>query len=148
MSTLAFRSLDVSPQAPVADWPYEGIVAAIERGSLSDWRRLATDIDEHPWGRIARSVEEYAEYGDEKAVAELLAERVRRARAAARDSERREVARRVDGAVARSGLSAREFARLCGTSATRLSTYRSGSVQPSAAMLVRFERTAATCRQV
>lgn len=140
MSTLAFRHLDVTPSDPVQAWPYEGIVAAIERGSLSDWRRLARAIRAEPWGRIARSVEEYARYGDEVEVVALLTTAVERARGARRDSEVAEVAARVRAAIARSGLFAKAFAAECGTSAARLSSYTRGRVIPSAALLIRFER--------
>lgn len=43
-------------------------------------------------------------------------------------------------AVEHSGLTNAEFAALVGTSASRLSTYLSGKVTPSAALLVRIER--------
>ena len=50
------------------------------------------------------------------------------------------MAARVRAAVDRSGLTNSRFADLVGTSASRLSTYLSGKVTPSAAMLVRIER--------
>lgn len=93
---------------------------------LADWQRIAEAIHTEPWGSVARSVEMYASYGEEVAVSALLT------RAIAAGWE----------AVGRSGLSAREFAHRCGMSASRLSTYRTGKVQLSAAMLVRFERLA------
>ncbi|MDR0958793.1 MAG: helix-turn-helix transcriptional regulator [Propionibacteriaceae bacterium] len=43
----------------------------------------------------------------------------------------------------RSGLGVRQFARVLGTSASRLSTYVNGKVSPSAALLVRAEAIAA-----
>ena len=75
------------------------------------------------------------------AVAELLLETVRRARAATERAERAEVAGRVRAAVAASGLTARQFAAEVGTSPSRLSTYSTGAVQPNAAMLLRMEQT-------
>ena len=57
--------------------------------------------------------------------------------------DRREVAGRVQRAIALSGVSAREFAATLGTSASRLSTYANGKVVPSAALLMRMEREAA-----
>ena len=45
-------------------------------------------------------------------------------------------------AIERSGLTAAQFAEVAGTSASRLSTYATGRVTPSAAMLVRIERLA------
>jgi hypothetical protein len=37
-----FRNIAASPSDPVETWPFEGILAAVERGTLPDWRRLAT----------------------------------------------------------------------------------------------------------
>ena len=51
-------------------------------------------------------------------------------------------AARVRAAVDRSGLTNAQFAELVGTSASRLSTYLSGKVTPSAALLLRMERAA------
>ena len=141
MSELRFRNVDANPSDPVETWPYEGLVAAIERGGLSDWRRIAAAVHRAPWGQVSRRVEEYASYGEEAAVAELLLETVRRARAATERAERTEVANRVRDAVAASGLTARQFAAEVGTSPSRLSTYSTGTVQPNAAMLLRIEQT-------
>ena len=49
---------------------------------------------------------------------------------------------RVRSAVQRSGMTKAQFAASVGTSASRLSTYLSGKVVPSAALLMRIERTA------
>jgi transcriptional regulator with XRE-family HTH domain len=69
-----------------------------------------------------------------------MVEAVRRARAAAERADKDAVSARVRAAVERSGLAARRFAAEVGTSASRLSTYCTGAVQPSAAMLLRIER--------
>lgn len=139
MSRLAFRNVDAHPDDPVENWPYEGLVTAIERGSRSDWQRIADAIRRSPWGIVARDVGTYAAYGDERAVAALLVETVRRAQGKAEAGERRTVADRINEAITISGLTAQQFAAEIGTSASRLSTYRSGRVQPSAAMLIRIE---------
>jgi hypothetical protein len=55
-------------------------------------------------------------------------------RANAEDAERVAVADQVRDLVAASGLSMAEFASRIGTSRSRLSTYRSGWVAPSAAL--------------
>ena len=39
-TALRFRNIDASPDDPVETWPFEGILAAVERGTLPDWRRL------------------------------------------------------------------------------------------------------------
>jgi DNA-binding transcriptional regulator YiaG len=58
------------------------------------------------------------------------------------DSERDEVAAEIRGLVRISGLSKQDFAQRTGTSRTRLSTYMSGKVTPSAALVVRMRRVA------
>ena len=65
-----------------------------------------------------------------------------RARELAIDSEREEVASEVRDLVARSGLSKQDFAERIGTSRSRLSTYMSGKVVPSATLVIRMRRAA------
>ena len=140
MSTLAFRNVDASPEDPVSQWPLEAIQTALERGGLSDWRRLADAIRAAPWGPVARRVEEVLTYSRPYGVAEALERAISRARKAAEESERDAVATEVDRLVRASGLSRADFASRNGTSASRLSTYVTGKVTPSAAMLVRMRR--------
>ena len=140
--TLAFRNVDVDPRAPVSTWPYEALVTAIERGTLGDWARITKAIDDAPWGDVARQVEEYLAYSRPYGVAPLLQRAVVRARSQAETRERAAVAAEVRALPAASGLSAAQFARAIGTSRSRLSTYRSGSVTPSAALLVRMRGVA------
>ena len=94
-TALRFRNIDASPDDPVETWPFEGILAAVERGTLPDWRRLATAIRTDPWGPVAHQV-----------------------------------------------LEAVSFAERIGTSRSRLSTYMSGQVVPSATLMVRMRRVA------
>ncbi len=58
------------------------------------------------------------------------------------DQDTRAVIARLGEAVAKSGLSMRQFAHALGTSPSRFSSYGSGKVSPSAAFLLRAERTA------
>jgi len=138
MTTLTFRNVDISPEEPVSDWPLEAIQTALERGSLSHWRRLAEEIRAQPWGRVARSVEEVLTYSRPYGVAEAMERVIARARHDAEQAERRAVAEEVDALVRASGVSRAEFASMIGTSASRLSTYATGKVTPSAALLVRM----------
>ena len=55
-TSLKFRNIEASPEDPVQTWPFEGILAAVERGTLPDWRRLAEAIDADPWGPVAQQV--------------------------------------------------------------------------------------------
>ena len=141
-SALKFRNITASPDDPVDTWPFEGILAAVERGSLPDWRRLAAAIRADPWGPVAQQVLEAIRLSRPYGTAELLEGAVARARKLAADSEREDVATEVRQLVGRSGLSKQDFAERIGTSRSRLSTYMSGKVIPSAALMVRMRRVA------
>lgn len=140
---LTFRNVDAYPSDPVATWPYEGLVTAVERGSIRDWRRIAAELEADPWGRTARHLEAYFGYAEPCGAVSLLERALQRARERRSAQERAAVAARIDELVRQTGLSATEFAACIGTSASRLSTYRSGKVVPSAALMVRMERAAA-----
>jgi len=141
--TVHFRNVDVDPSAPLDTWPFEAIVTMIERGTASDWVRLTRAIRSDPWGPIARQVEDYLGYERPYGVAPLLERAIQRARAQAERRERAAVAAEVAALVARSGLTLTEIASRIGTSGSRLSTYRSGTVMPSAGLLVRLRETVA-----
>jgi predicted XRE-type DNA-binding protein len=141
-TALRFRNLTASPDDPVETWPFEGILAAVERGTLPDWRRLEKVIQADPWGPVAQQVLEAVDLVRPYGTAELLEGVIYRARKLAADSERGEVAAAVRRLVNDSGLSQRDFAERIGTSRSRLSTYMSGKVTPSAALLVRMRRVA------
>lgn len=137
---LRFRNVDADSSDPVETWPYEGLVAAIERGTFNDWVRITQAIDEDPWGPTAQRVETYLSYESPWGVGPLLQRAIARARVQATEKEKREVATEVSQLIERSGLSMAEFASHIGTSRPRLSTYRGGSVTPSAALLHRMRR--------
>jgi len=136
--TAAVRNVDVDPASPLQTWPYEALVTLVERGSVTDWARVAGAIHDDPWGPVARQVEDYLAYERPYGVAPLLERAVGRARRQAAEHERAVVAAEVDGLVRRSGLSTADLARRVGTSRSRLSTYRSGRVTPAATFLVRL----------
>jgi hypothetical protein len=138
--TVHFRNVDALPSDDVATWPFEALVTVIERGLVPDWQPVFTEIRARPWGEVARKIEQAAVIADDRAAGRLFTMAVERARADADTVERGEVATRVRRAIARSGLTAADFAAEIGTSASRLSTYATGKVTPSAAMLVRIER--------
>jgi DNA-binding transcriptional regulator YiaG len=147
VSPLAFRNVDVSPDDPVSEWPQEAIQTALERGGLGHWRRLARAIRGEPWGPVARRVEEALSYSRPYGIAAAFERTISRARSAAEASERNAVATEIDRLVRTSGLSRAEFASRVGTSASRLSTYVTGRVTPSAALLVRMRGTAAPAQR-
>jgi DNA-binding transcriptional regulator YiaG len=141
--SVAFRNVDVPPDADVDEWPYEALVTVIERGTIGDWARVTGEMRRDPWGPVTRQVEQYLSYAQPWGVGPLLQRAITAARHAAESAERAEVAAEVRALVEQSGLSATELASRIGTSRTRLSTYRTGRVTPSAALLVRMRRVAA-----
>ena len=141
MTSLSFRNVDAVPNDDVRTWPYEALVTAVERGLVADWQPIFGEIRRSPWGPLARRLERLLARRSPDAVATLFSLAIVRAREQAEATDRGAVAHRVTRAVARSGLSNAQFAELVGTSGSRLSTYLSGKVTPSAAMLVRIERS-------
>jgi hypothetical protein len=140
MTALKFRNIDASPEDPVQTWPFEGILAAVERGTMPDWRRLAVAIRADPWGPVAQQVLEAVHLSRPYGTTELFETVVDSARKEAADSERAEVAAEVRRLVATSGMSTQDFALRLGTSRSRLSTYMSGKVVPSATLMIRMRR--------
>jgi ribosome-binding protein aMBF1 (putative translation factor) len=95
-----------------------------------------------PWGKTARQVEEVLSHSRPYGVAEAMETALSRARERAEANERAAVAAEIREAVKRSGLSRAEFASRIGTSASRLSTYASGRVTPSATLMLRMRQVA------
>lgn len=139
---LAFRNLTITPEAPVSQWPTEAVRTALERGDLADWRRIVAAMKADPWGKTARQVEEVLSHTRPYGLAEAMQTALSRAREQAETRERAAVAAEIREAVNRSGLSQADFASRIGTSASRLSTYTSGKVTPSAALMLRIRRAA------
>jgi DNA-binding transcriptional regulator YiaG len=139
---LAFRNLAITPDAPVSEWPTEAVQTALERGDLADWHRIVAEIGADPWGKTARQVEEVLSHSRPYGLADAIEAALSRARERAEATERAAVAAGIREAVQRSGLSRAEFASRIGTSASRLSTYASGKVTPSATLMLRIHRVA------
>jgi DNA-binding transcriptional regulator YiaG len=139
--TLAFRSVDAAFADAVQTWPYEALVETMERGLIGDWMPILDELRTAPWGLVARKVQRWASRATEEPAAAFFSLAIDRVRQRAEAAERAEVVRRIRGAIERSGVTAAEFALLVGTSASRMSTYANGRVMPSAAMLLRIERT-------
>lgn len=132
--TLAFRNLTVTPDAPVSAWGVEGILAAIDRGELSDWRRVVAAVWAEPDGEVAADLAEALELAEDTGVATAL----RRSLDRARMSEAERLGAMIAEWVRASGLTQAQFAREIGTSASRLSTYVRGKVVPSAVLAQRM----------
>jgi DNA-binding transcriptional regulator YiaG len=139
---LVFRNLTIAPDAPVTEWPTEAVQTALERGDLSDWHRIVAAMAADPWGRTAQQLEEVLSYSRPYGVADAMELALARARERAIANERSSVAADIRDAIRRSGLSRAEFAARIGTSPSRLSTYASGKVTPSAVLMLRIRRVA------
>lgn len=142
MKATRFRNVDVALDAPVDAWPAEAIETILDRGSLSEWRHLSAAIRKAPWGPAARTVENIISWGEHYGVDRLMAGVIRDARKTLDQAARQRYAERVKEWREMTGLSLRSFARLVGTSASRLSDYEHGKVAPTTDVLGRIEQIA------
>lgn len=78
---LSFRNITTDPTSHVGTWPTEAVHAALERGDLGDWQRLAAEIGREPWGRTASQVEEVLSHARPYGIAEAMETVIARARA-------------------------------------------------------------------
>jgi len=137
-----FRNVEGAIKDPVASWPYEGLVSVIERGLIIDWVPIFREVRRQPWGACARKVERYLSYAPPDGISEAFRRYIELTREQSVQRDVEQVAGSVKSAVQGTGLTAAAFAELIGTSASRLSTYVSGKVTPSAALMLRIERVA------
>ncbi len=141
MST-RFRNVDVDTVEPVDAWPAEAIETVLDRGTLSDWRRVADGIRTNPWGPAARTVENITAWGEHYGVDSLMRNVLQSARRDFDARGRETYAARIRQVRTGTGLSLRAFARLVGTSASRLSDYENAKVSPTTDVLGRIEQVA------
>ncbi len=144
MTDTSFRNVEVDPSAPLADWPAEAIEIVMDRGSMTDWRRLVAAIRRSPWGVVARTVATIAEWGEHSGVDALMLNAIETSRTDFDRAVRMKYANRIRAWRHAAGLTQREFASAAGTSASRLSDYENGKVAPTTDVLGRLERVAAT----
>jgi DNA-binding transcriptional regulator YiaG len=142
--TVRFRNLDFDHAVPIDRWPAEAIETIIDRGSLSDWRRLAEAIRHNPWGPAARTAESVVAWGEHYGVDALMSGVIRHAREDVARRGRAEYAAQIRSWRARTGLTLRQFALAAGTSASRLSDYENAKVAPTTDVLGRLGHVAAT----
>ncbi|MDR1999678.1 MAG: helix-turn-helix domain-containing protein [Frankiaceae bacterium] len=136
---LRFRNLTVTPDDPVSEWGAEGILTALERGGAQHWGRIAAAVAADPGGETARAFEEAASMAESPGAVAA----VRAAAAYLGAGPRERTVRRIRDACLATELTQAQIAARLGTSASRLSTYLSGAVIPSAEFLTRLETLAA-----
>jgi DNA-binding transcriptional regulator YiaG len=137
-----FRNVDFDPSLRVEDWPVEELETVMDRGSLSDWRRLAAAIRRDPWGPVARNIADLAEPGAHYGVDALMLNVIRRAREQVDLNGRADYAAQIRSWREQTGMTLREFARAAGTSASRLSDYENAKVAPTTDVLGRLAHVA------
>jgi DNA-binding transcriptional regulator YiaG len=142
--TIQFRNLDLDPTTPIDQWPAEAIETVIDRGSLSDWRQLAQAIRRNPWGPAARTTETVVSWGEHYGVDALMSGVIRHAREDITQRGRAAYAEEIRGWRTQSGMTLRQFARVAGTSASRLSDYENAKVAPTTDVLARLSHAAGT----
>lgn len=135
---LRFRHLDVTPSDAVERWGVEGILAAIDRGGLADWRRIARAVRAQPYGEVAADLEQALDVAEDAGAAGALRASLGRSRM----SDAQRLGQKLTEYVWSSGLSQAEFARRVGTSPSRMSTYLSGKVVPSGVLVERMRELA------
>ena len=140
--TVSFRNVDLDVGAPMDDWPGEAIETLIDRGSLSDWRRLGGAIRDNPWGPTARTAETVISWEEHYGVDRLLDNVIRHAREDVALRGRAEYAAQIRSWRAQTGMTLRQFARAAGTSASRLSDYENAKVAPTTDVLGRLRYVA------
>lgn len=132
---LQFRNLDVTPLDPVEQWGPEGLLAAIERGQLSDWRRIAKAVKADPHGSVAADLDEAIEMADEHA---SIAHALRDVLDEARSTPRERAARRMRFDAMLAGLTQSELAERLGVSQPYLSQVLSGAKSAPAALALQI----------
>jgi DNA-binding transcriptional regulator YiaG len=142
--TVLFRNVDFNPTAPIDSWPAEAIETIIDRGSLSDWHRLANAIQHNPWGPAARTAEIVVSWGEHYGVDMLISDVIRLAREDLVLRGRADYAAQIRAWRAQTGMTLRQFSLAAGTSASRLSDYENAKVAPTTDVLSRLSHVAAT----
>lgn len=139
---MRFRNLELDATLPLDQWPAEAVETLIDRGTLSDWRKLADAIRRNPWGHVARTAETVTTWGEHYGVDALISNVIRHAREDISVRGRAEYAAIICSWRNQTGMTLREFARAAGTSASRLSDYEHAKVAPTTDVLARLSYVA------
>ncbi|MCR1784585.1 helix-turn-helix domain-containing protein [Nocardioides carbamazepini] len=126
--------------APAPATSRAAVLRALDEGNVPSWRRQASAIAAEPWAGPGSAWIALLDPSRDAFALACLSAHVDRAQRDAAAQERGAVAKHIRRTIAEAGVSQREFAQLIGTSQSRLSTYVSGTVVPSAAMLVRISQ--------
>lgn len=131
---------EVEP-GPDIETPGEFLRHFLDDG-LPEWRAQIARYAEDPWSPYARQLNALADEAGLPGLDVTIGRFMTEMRDHTESRDREMVAREIRRLVAESGLSQREFASRLGTSPSRMSSYCTGQVTPSAALLLRIRRLA------
>ena len=137
---LLHEGIDADEFLPVVT-THAQLLGVIEDGSVLEWRHHLSMIVVSPWSPYARHLIDLSETIDRPQAAALIEQFTEVCRDRNKEHEREQVAEEVRRLVSASGITQRQFAKWVGTSPSRLSSYVSGSVTPSASLMLRMART-------
>lgn len=133
---VVFRNISSSESDPVEQWGFEGILTAIDRGGLSQWRRIITAVQADPHGKVATEVDEAAQVAEDSGAAFIVARALRRARL----TEKERFGEKFKALLDEAEMSQREAAEFLATSRPRVNSYCSGAVTPSAVVVDKLRK--------
>lgn len=131
---------EAGPSAPLS--APSDLARLIREGNARSWRAALAPVAANPWGPYGEHLARLATEARLPLVARWLIDCRKVYRLRQEEQERLTIAREIRRLIAISGCSQRQFAAYVGTSPSRLSTYATGKVTPSAAMLLRIQRAA------
>lgn len=131
---------EVEP-GPDIETPEEFVRHFLHDG-LPEWRAQVARYADDPWSPYARHLNALAEQAGLPRLDVTIGRFMVEMREHTETRDREMVAGEIRRLVAESGLSQREFAGRLGTSPSRMSSYCTGQVTPSAALLLRIRRLA------
>lgn len=135
--------LSISPDAPVEEWGFDGLLEAVERGDRSHWHRITLALEADPRGKVAGEMEEVLEAVKDSGMADLFRRVHYSALAHAHAAERARAVSRLQAALKLSGLTVDGFAARLGVTARRLAISLDGTRTPPQTLIVRAETEAA-----
>lgn len=133
---LRFRNIDATPDDPVEAWGFEGMLAAIDRGYATHWRKLVTAVTTN--AGLRPIFDEACAAAESRATVAL----VNAAIEVAEQTAAEQALARLRSAYRGTRLTQAELAARLGTSRTRLNSYLTGKVTPAMDVLVAIEQIA------
>ncbi len=133
---LRFRNIDATPDDPVEEWGFEGMLAAIDRGYAADWRKLIMAVAADP--HLRQVFDEARDAAESRATVALLDAALERALHTPSEL----ALTRLRSAYRGTRMTQAELADHLGTSRSRLNSYLNGKVTPAMDVLVAVEQIA------